>query len=257
MSLTSQIVKCAAPAPKIEAFERYLFIGAHPDDIEVGAGATAAKLAANGKQVCFLICTDGRYGDEFAQKGISEEGIVELRKQESIESAKLLGVSDVRFLGLSDGAFYSEEELLRGIAAVVGDFKPDVILSIDPDVTSECHADHLNTGSAAKKIAFFAPFEKIMAKYGAEAAPVKAIALFMTAHPNRYVNTRGYLKKQLEALTTCFPSQYPKENPASDSIVLYIKLRAYEFGFRRFCGTAEGFRVLGVTQMHCLPESGR
>ena len=257
MSLTRLIVKCAAPAPKLESFERFLFIGAHPDDIEVGAGATAAKLAASGKKVCFLICTDGRYGDEFAQKGISEEGLIGLRKQESLESAKLLGISDVRFLGLSDGGFYGEEELIRGIAQTVGDFKPDVILSIDPDVSSECHADHLNTGRAAKRIAFFAPFAKIMAKYGAEPAPVKAIALFMTAHPNRFVNTRGYLKKQLEALFTYFPSQYPKENPASASVALYIKLRAYEYGIRRFCGTAEGFRVLGVTQMHCLPESGR
>ena len=257
MSITSLIVKCAAPAPKIESFGRFLFIGAHPDDIEVGAGATAAKLAAAGKKVCFLICTDGRYGDEFAPKDIGEEGLIELRKKESIDSAKRLGVNDVRFLGLSDGGFYGEEELLRGIAQTVGEFKPDVILSIDPDVTSECHADHLNTGRAAKRIAFFAPFSKIMAKYGASAAPVKAIALFMTAHPNRFVNTRGFLKKQLDVLKNCFPSQYPKENPASDSIALYIKLRAYEFGIRRFCGTAEGFRVLGVTQMHCLPESGR
>ena len=257
MSITRLIVKCAAPAPKLESFERYLFIGPHPDDIEVGAGAAAAKLAASGKKVCFLICTDGRYGDEFAPEGMTEEELVAVRREESIRSANFLGVEDVRFLELSDGAFYSEQEMLEGIAKTVGDFKPDVILTVDPDVTSECHADHLNTGRAAKRVAFFAPFAKVMVKYGAEAAPVKAIAFFMTAHPNRFVNTRGYLRKQLEALKNCFPSQYPKENPVGDSIALYIKLRAYEFGIRRFCGTAEGFRVLGVTQMHCLPEAGR
>jgi LmbE family N-acetylglucosaminyl deacetylase len=145
MSLTKAVIRFAAPVPKVESFERYLFIGPHPDDIEVGAGATAAKLAAEGKEICFLICTDGRYGDEYAPKGITENGLAELRKKEALDSAKLLGVTDVRFLGLSDGGFYSEEEL-------------------------------------------------------------------------------------------------------------YLTLRAREYGIRHLCSAAEGFRVLGVTQMHCLPE---
>lgn len=63
MSLTRLALKFAVPAVKLEAYRRYLFIGPHPDDIEIGAGATAAKLAAEGKDVAFLICTDGRYGD--------------------------------------------------------------------------------------------------------------------------------------------------------------------------------------------------
>ena len=63
MGFTKLILKFAAPLPQIEHYNRYLFIGPHPDDIEIGAGATAAKLAAAGKEVCFLICTDGRFGD--------------------------------------------------------------------------------------------------------------------------------------------------------------------------------------------------
>ena len=64
MSLTSFALRFASPPPEIEKCERFLFIGPHPDDIEIGAGATAAKLAAMGKAVCFLVCTDGRYGSE-------------------------------------------------------------------------------------------------------------------------------------------------------------------------------------------------
>ena len=62
MSILKRIIRLAAPLPKIGQFERFLFIGPHPDDIEIGAGATAAKLAAQGKKICFLICTDGRFG---------------------------------------------------------------------------------------------------------------------------------------------------------------------------------------------------
>ena len=70
MSLTKTALRFAAPVPQAEAFERYLFIGPHPDDIEIGAGATAAKLAAAGKQVSFLVCMDGRYGLEHAPEGM-------------------------------------------------------------------------------------------------------------------------------------------------------------------------------------------
>ena len=257
MSITRLITKIAAPAPKPDGFNRVLFIGPHPDDIEVGCGATAAKFAAEGKAVCYLICIDGRYGDEYAGSAVTTEQLIEIRRQEAINAAEAAGVSDVRFLNLSDGGFYTEEELLTGIARTVGDFRPDIIFCVDPDVTSECHADHLNVGRAAKRIAFFAPFEKIMARYGAQAAPVQAIAMYMTAQPNRYVRTKGFFKKQIQILSTCFPSQYPKENPALASVILYLKLRAYEFGLKKLCGTAEGFRVLGVTQMHCLPEAGK
>ena len=65
MSLTRIALKFAAPLPHLENFDRYLFIGPHPDDIEIGAGATVSRLTALGKQVSFLICTDGRFGDEY------------------------------------------------------------------------------------------------------------------------------------------------------------------------------------------------
>ena len=102
MSILKLVLKAAAPLPDIEKSERYLFIGPHPDDIEIGAGATAAKLAAMGKSGCFLICLDGRYGS----KTIPPDELVGIRKKEACASAKMLGVSDVRFLELSDGGFY-------------------------------------------------------------------------------------------------------------------------------------------------------
>ena len=64
MSLTRLALHCAAPVPHPERFTRYLFVGPHPDDIEIGAGATVSRLTAQGKRVTFLICTDGRYGTE-------------------------------------------------------------------------------------------------------------------------------------------------------------------------------------------------
>jgi len=256
MSLIKPILKAAVPTPRIEAYRRYLFIGPHPDDIEIGAGATAAKLAAAGKEVCFLVCMDGRFGDGSAPEGIRGDSLVALRKQEATASAAMLGVTDLRFLDLCDGGFYEQKDLVEGIARVVGDFQPDVILTVDPDVTSECHADHLNVGKAVKQVAYFAPYGGIMAGYGAKTAPVQALAFFMTAKPNCFVKTGDYLQLQLRSVFDCHRSQFPEGSADAKSIALYLKLRSIDFGLRSGKGRAEGFRALGVTHMHCFPEAG-
>ena len=256
MSLIKPILKLAVPIPRIETYQRFLFVGPHPDDIEIGAGATAAKLAAMGKDICFLVCLDGRFGDGNAPEGIRGDALVALRKQEAIASAAMLGVRDVRFLDLCDGGFYEQKDLVENIAQVAGDFQPDVMLAPDPDVTSECHADHRNVGAAVRQVAYFAPYGGIMAGYGAKSAPVQALAYYMTAKPNRFVATRGYLKLQLKAIFDCHRSQFPENSAEGNSIALYLKLRAADFGIRSAKGCAEGFRVLGVTHMHCFPEAG-
>lgn len=253
MSITRLALKIAAPLPQLESFERYLFIGPHPDDIEIGAGATAAKLAAAGKRVGFLICTDGRFGST----DIEPEELVAIRQEEARASAAALGVEYVRFLPFSDGGFYDVRALVSGLAKVVGDFKPDVIFAPDHCVTSECHIDHLNTGRAAAEIAYFAPYARLMAEHGAEAAPVKALAYYMTAKPNSYVKTsKELLNRQLASVFDCHKSQFAPGCAEGRAIALYLRLRSADFGLRSACAHAEGFRVLGVTQMHCLPEAG-
>ena len=254
MGLTKLALKLAAPAPKPEAFSNYLFIGPHPDDIEIGCGAAIAKLTASGKKVSFLILTDGRYGDGFSA-GIKGDALAELRKQESVRSAEILGVTDVRFLGLSDGGFYDYEDMLEGIARAVGEIKPDLIFAPDPYTGQECHIDHLNTGRAAAHIAYFAPYQGIMENFGAEAADVKGIAFYMTAKANRFVKvTKEDFRLQNEALFGCHTSQFPAGSNEAKQLALYLKLRSADFGLRNFCSHAEGFRVLGQTQMHCIPE---
>ena len=255
MSFLSLILKKAAPAPKPGAFRKYLFIGPHPDDIEIGAGASAARLAAEGKEVHFLICLDGRYGLEYAPEGTAPEALAEIRKREALESAAVLGVENVHFLGLSDGGFYSPEALRDGMARVIGAVQPDILFAPDPYVPSECHADHLNVGGTARQLAFFASVPEIMAQYGAQPADVRAIAYYMTAKPNRFLGTRGFMKKQMEAIR-CHRSQFPEGSGVLDPIELYLNLRRVSFGIRALKGSAEGFRVLGKTQMHCLPEAG-
>jgi hypothetical protein len=111
-------------------------------------------------------------------------------------------------------------------------------------------------GAAVRQVACFAPYGGIMAGYGAKAAPVQALAYYMTAKPNRFVATGRYFRLQCKSVFQCHRSQFPEGCPEGKSIQLYLKIRAADFGLRSVKGCAEGFRVLGVTHMHCLPEAG-
>ncbi len=254
MSIISGIIKIATKAPRIETYDSFLFVGPHPDDIELGAGATAAKLVSQGKKVTFLICLDGRYGDGFLSDK-SEEDVIAIRRDESIKSAQTLGVTDVRFLDLCDGGFYKKKDLVLGIAKVVGEVNPDVIFGVDTFISSECHIDHLNVGKATSQVAFFAPYKSIMRRYGAEPSDVKALALYMTDKPNQFINTRGFFDKQLRSIFDCHTSQFPKGTVEADSLNTYLNLRSKIYGPRRLSTDCEGFRVLNAVHMHCLPEA--
>ena len=256
MGLTHLAVRLAAPLPRLGQFQRYLFIGPHPDDVEIGAGATIARLCAEGKKVSVLVCLDGRFGLENAPAGTRPEALAARRKEECRAAADKLGVRDLRFLDLPDGGQYEPDALMRGIARAVGETQPDLVFAPDPCVASECHADHLAVGEAVRRLAFFAPFPELMSAYGAAGAPVQALAYYMTARPNRFVGTGKYLARQMEAIG-CHASQFPAGSQALGTLERYLKLRALDFGLRSLKGAAEGFRVLGRTQMHCLPEAGR
>jgi len=256
MSITRTVLSIAAPLPKLESFRRCLFIGPHPDDIEIGAGALAAKLAAAGKELCFLICTDGRYGGEHVPH-LRPEELAAVRKEEALASAAALGVRDVRFLGFCDGGFYDPGELETAAAREIGSFGPDVIFAPDPNLESECHRDHLNVGRIAANLACFAPYGGIMERFGAKTAEVKAVAFYFTSRPNAFVSTTGYLPRQMEALFSCHKSQFPEGSPAAASLRQYLKLRSVEFGLRAFSRTGEAYRVLDVLRMHCVSEGAK
>ena len=124
---------------------RALAIGAHPDDIEFGCGATLAKWAEAGCEASLLVCTDGSKGTWDADADI--KALVERRRAEQAEAARRLGaVGEVRFLGEVDGELEVTMALRSRMAKIIRELRPDVVLGHDPFKRWRLHPDHRAAG---------------------------------------------------------------------------------------------------------------
>jgi LmbE family N-acetylglucosaminyl deacetylase len=111
--------------PVDENWERALVVVAHPDDVEFGAAAAIARWTDQGKTVFYCMVTSGEAGID----NLSPEECREVRISEQIESAKIVGVEAVEFLGLPDGIVEYGVPLRRAITAVVRNRKPEIIIT--------------------------------------------------------------------------------------------------------------------------------
>ena len=92
---------------------RVLVVMAHPDDAEFGAAGTIAKWANEGRQVTYLILTDGNRGS--SDPAMTAERLAQIRHAEQRAAAMKLGVKDVFFLGYDDGSLQPTLDLRRQI----------------------------------------------------------------------------------------------------------------------------------------------
>ena len=124
---------------------RALAIGAHPDDIEFGCGATLAKWSEAGCEVSLLVCTDGSKGTWDANADIA--ALIARRQSEQSEAARRLGAAgEARFLGEVDGELEVTMALRSRMARVIRELRPDVVLGHDPFKRWRLHPDHRAAG---------------------------------------------------------------------------------------------------------------
>jgi len=125
--------------------ERALAAGAHPDDVEFGAGATLAKWAAAGCEVSMVICTDGSKGTWDPSADLAE--LVTTRQEEARAAARALGATgDVVFLDRVDGELENDRATRSELARWIRELRPDVLLGHDPWQRYRLHPDHRAAG---------------------------------------------------------------------------------------------------------------
>lgn len=135
-------------SPVDQNWERALAVVAHPDDMEFGGAAAVARWTGQGKAVTYCMVTSGEAGID----GMAPDECREVRTAEQIESARIVGVDRVEFLGLPDGILEYGVALRRAIAGVVRMYRPEIVItnnfrdSWDGRFLNQ--ADHIATGRA-------------------------------------------------------------------------------------------------------------
>lgn len=117
--------------------ESLLCVFAHPDDEAFGPSGAIAEFAE--KKDVFIVCvTDG---DDQTKK---QKGLSSIRKKELENSAKILGVKKVFFLGYKDGSLSNNlyHEVAKRINSIALKVKADTLLTYEPKGISG-HIDHI------------------------------------------------------------------------------------------------------------------
>lgn len=123
-----------------------LAIGAHPDDVEFGAGGTLAKWARAGCEVRHAVLTDGSKGTWDPDADLA--ALVAQRRDEQRHAARTLGASaDVRFFDRVDGELVADRLIIEAVARLIREVRPQVVLTHDPWKRYRLHPDHRNTGT--------------------------------------------------------------------------------------------------------------
>lgn len=135
--------------PVPEDWTRALAVVAHPDDLEYGAASAVARWTSQGKQVVYVMVTDGEAGID----GMAPAQAGPLRREEEIRSAAEVGVSTVEFLGHPDGLVQADLGLRADIARTIRRHRPDVLIAMNHREhfggPGWNHADHRAVGAAA------------------------------------------------------------------------------------------------------------
>ncbi|AUP77956.1 bacillithiol biosynthesis deacetylase BshB1 [Flavivirga eckloniae] len=107
-----------------------LAIGAHPDDVELGCGATIAKEIANGKKVGIIDLTRGELGTR---------GTAETRDVEADNAAKILGATVRVNMKFADGFFTNDKKHQLEIVKMIRKYQPEIVLC---NAVDDRHIDH-------------------------------------------------------------------------------------------------------------------
>lgn len=220
-----------------------LAFGAHPDDVELGSGATIAKEVANGKKVGIVDLTRGELGTR---------GSAEIRDLEAAAAAKILGVVARENLEFADGFFVNDKEHQLAIIRMIRKYRPEIVLC---NAIDDRHIDHGKGSKLVSDACFLSGLIKIDTKLDGDdqwqnpwrPKIVYHYIQWKNIEPDVVVDVTGYIDKKTEAIMA-YSSQFydPKskepETPiSSKNFTDSVNYRARDLG--RLIGVeyGEGF----------------
>jgi bacillithiol biosynthesis deacetylase BshB1 len=227
-----------------------LAVGAHPDDVELSSSGTLLKHIAAGKTAGILDLTRGELGTR---------GTPELRREEAMKAAEVLGVLFRDMMDLRDAFFDGGEAEMMAVLKKIREYRPEIVLC---NAKEDRHPDH---GRAAKLVAeacFYSGLAKI--ETGQEPWRPKAVYHYIQdrfVQPDFVVDVTPFVDKKLEAIK-CFSSQFydpkskePQTPISTEAFMEYVKARMRVQGRDIGVDFAEAFtvdRTIGVDDLLSL-----
>jgi len=143
-SMVASFAHCPLPRTLVvQPSQRALVIAPHPDDEVLACGGTLSLLIRTGASVRVVVMSDGALGDP---EGAFAGDVTEIRRSESRAALAILGVTDLVFLNLPDGAIRASAKTVQLITEEIQKFGPDMILL--PPLLDQ-HRDHVAASLAA------------------------------------------------------------------------------------------------------------
>lgn len=182
-----------------------LAIGAHPDDIEFGCGATLARWATAGTEVHFLILTDGSKGTWNVDDDLA--ALVQTRRTEARDAATTLANATVHFGDFVDGELESDGAGRELVCRVIRDVRPQIVLGHDPWQRYRLHPDHRHAGWLTVDGIVGARDPHFFPGIGGTHHRPDALLLFEADEPNHAEPADGWTDTKANALL-CHLSQW-------------------------------------------------
>ncbi len=207
-----------------------LAVGAHPDDVEFGCGATLAKWAAEGCTVHHLVCTDGSKGSWDPSKDRAE--LVLERQIEQRAAAAALGASgECVFLGWPDGELDSGLRQRWELAYWIRRLQPEVVLGHDPWKRWRLHPDHRHAGFLAVEGVVAARDPHFFPEQQLAPHRPRSILLWEADEADHVEDANGFVDAKLAALLehrSQYRSTHRIDDPADESQVEAFRARMAE-----------------------------
>jgi len=230
--------------------ERVLVVVAHPDDIDFGVAGSIATWTDAGIEVHYCLVTSGDAGGH--DISVSRTEMVEIRQREQTEAAKVVGVTDLHWLGFPDGRVEPSLELRAAISRVIREVQPQRVVAMSPernyDRVYASHPDHLATGEATMAAVYpdsrnpFA-FPELL-ENGYEPWTVDEVYMLIHPEPTRFVDITTVVDRKLEALRA-HVSQHQHPEALDQLIGDWGRMIAVDGGLPDG-HLAEGFRAIDV-----------
>ena len=176
-----------------------LAVGAHPDDVEFGCGATLAKWAAAGCRIHHLVLTDGAKGSWDPEED-SARLVTTRQDEQRAASVALGGTGAVTFLGWPDGELDAGLRQRWEVAYWIRRVAPDVVLGHDPWCKYRLHPDHRNAGFLVTDGIVAARDPHFFPEQQLPHHRPSALLLWEAEEPNHVEDATGFVDHKIAAL---------------------------------------------------------